>query len=507
MTRTTIFLTLACIFCLQSFMFAQDADPEARSRSSRKVVGPKVTKSRPKTTTKTIVVLPSRQVTATNVLKSKRPVSRRPQPKESTLDVSVNEGQTLIEIFSPQSGTEINISSSVTDGPDQTISFNPLDAGEYIVKISKSGYSTETKRVSLTRGKSSQVSLTLHAANGWLTVNSDADDAQIEINGIGTYAGKIENLPLSPRIYQISAVRDGYEPVSAVADIHVGQTTLVSLAFKPVSAEKLLSAAVSDFSSGRYEEAISNCRLSLEQNRDSGPANLLMGLSYFRSDRTRESRFYLARAMSLDQTVELPVKIYQKEKNSEILVGGTLKVSSSELNFSADQKADLSFRLKPGDLSRLELKPEKLRTKPDAIELKGNFSKGNRSERQTVLLYPQQAFARALNAGRAEIAACLGCSTATCGCQTEIQAIYELLSNWKLGSYQQSVVVSRPPGPPSTVLTSYEDEQFSLKVPANWQTFKVADANVWFSPNGGFFWSRKCPAIRVCCQRPGPPVY
>ena len=67
---------------------------------------------------------------------------------------------------------------------------------------------------------------------------------------------------------------------------------------------------------------MTDCRLILERNADEPRANLLMGYTYFYTERPRESRFFPARAVSLQTEVEVSVKIYRKEKISEILTAG-----------------------------------------------------------------------------------------------------------------------------------------------------------------------------------------
>ncbi len=72
-----------------------------------------------------------------------------------------------------------------------------------------------------------------------------------------------------------------------------------------------------------------------ERNPDDDRANLFMGYGYFFTERPRESRFYLARALGPQSEAEFSVKIYQKVNNSEVLTEEVSKINRNAVIFSS----------------------------------------------------------------------------------------------------------------------------------------------------------------------------
>ena len=422
------------------------------------------------------------------------------KPTTANLALTVNESGSNVEINRFEKGNTVYVESADSGASGDALQFESLRPGDYLIKIRKNGFYEQQLKVTLRAGKTADLTATLKPSVGFLVVASDADDAEIEIKNFGKYAGEIKNLALVPQQYEISISAEGYEPVVRAVDIKAGQTAYVEGSLKLSAPEKLLQVAERDFQNNLYKETISSCRLILEQNPDEPRANLLMGYAYFYSSRPREAHFYLARALALQTDVELPIKIYRKEKNSEILTDGTLKINRNNFSFSAG--SETNFNLSPASIEKIEIIQDKNNAKsslgkPDSIQIKASVANGKKTEKKTLRLFPRRAFARAIAAGKAEIAACADCqSGGECLCQTEIRAVFELLLNWKSGSYPRT----RTPvsvAPPSNRLTRYDGKNFSAGVPENWAKVSEANNSIWFAPEGGFFSRQNRTQFRI----------
>lgn len=410
----------------------------------------------------------------------------------ASIQVTVNQGGTSVELDQIQAGIESNVDSSIIDNAGETILYSPLKPGNYVIRVRKNGFYEESKSVNLKGGKPVSVNIDLKPSAGFITITGDTEGTEVEVKGVGIFTGKIEELVLAPQKYEVMVTKDGFETSTQIADIRLGQTTIVSITLQPVSFAKLLQNAENDFLANRYKEVISNCRLILNQNPDEPRANLLMGYSYFYTERPRESRFYLTRVLSLRNEVEFAVKIYQKEKNSETLTDGVLKINRTKLSFSSAKRPELNFTIAPSSNIKLEINQDGNNSnnisslKPDSIEMKGLVDNGKKIEKKNIRLFPRQAFARVVAQNKAEIASCTGCNNGGCLCQKEIQAIYELLLNWKSGSYPRQIDAFSSVTSPSSNFTQFDSQSFSLEVPDNWQMVDQSNSQIWFAPNGGY---------------------
>lgn len=427
---------------------------------------------------------------STNAPKLLTTGKKSPKSVQATLTIRTNAPESEISL-SNADGSALEQESVLTDASG-TLVIDDLPPGSYTLVVRKTGYRDERRKISVAVKKANSVVVTLAPTTGVLAVAPDVENTVIDIEGVGEFYNRVERVTLNPGTYRVRVEKDGYEPETREVSIRIGETSRLGVALKPIALEKLLQNAETFFQTGNYKETLSACRLILEQNDAEPRANLLMGYGYFYSKRPRESRFYLARAVSLQTDVELPVKIYQKEKNSEILTDGILKINRNNLSFSSDKKPELNFSVAPAAISSLEIKQEKKAAsqvsspKPDSIELKAIVQNAKRTEKKTLRFYPRQAFARVAAQNKAEIAGCAECADGKCACQTEIQAVYELMLNWKTGSYPRRVDAFSGVAPPSPNFTRFEAQNFSLNVPSNWQKVSQTNNDVWFAPEGGF---------------------
>ncbi len=224
-----------------------------------------------------------------------------------------------------------------------------------------------------------------------------------------------------------------------------------------------------------------------------------MGYAYFYKERPQAARFYLRQSLALQSEVEIPIKYYQKEKNSETLTPGTLKINRTELTFITANNSALNFKMNPLSIQKMEIKREKQNPannslKPDSIEIQATIDAGRKTEKKKLRFYPRQAFARVISPNRAEVASCSGCQNGNCICQSEIESIYELLLNWKTGTYPRQL--NNEVELPAKSSTFYNNQFFSLDIPNNWQAVSQNESSFWFAPTGGFFRSQNTTYFR-----------
>jgi len=342
-------------------------------------------------------------------------VSKPPKVITAALNVTVDQSDTGIVVSRIQNGNEIDVSSWTTTESGKAVFFNPLDAGDYIVKTQKKGFYDEQKKITLRAGKSDSLNLILRPSAGVLAVTSDAEDAQIIIETIGNFSGQFKNFVPAPQLYEVSVSADGYEPLTQKIKVELGQMTTVNANLKLITSAKLLQTAQNNYQSGNYKQTLADCRLILARNPDDAQANLLMGYAYFYTQRPRESRFYLVRAVSLQSEIEIPVKIYQKEKNSETLTDGIIKINRNNLSFYSAKLNELNLTVSPSVINKLEINREKGKLgnaapKPDSIEIKATITNGKRNEKKNIRFYPRQSFSKVTGQGKTEISACTSCN-------------------------------------------------------------------------------------------------
>ena len=500
MIRRNFAVCLLLVFSFSALSASgQDEDAKSPKSSPKKPssTAPKTNKIQPTTKSVPKTVNAPKKVSPNKSVLSTKPTSSSKKEKNTTatLELTVNESGSSIEINRLEKGAAINVESATGADSGDTLLFESLQPGDYLVKVRKNGFYEQQLKVTLKAGKTAGLNAVLKPSTGFLTVVSNVEDKVIEIKGFGSFVEKVENLAVAPQQYEISISADGYEPVTRRVDVRLGQTTIVDGNLKLIEREKLLQIAKRDYQNGLYKETIANCRLILEQKDDDALANLLIGYAYFYTNRPRESRFYLARALGLQMEAEIPVKIYQKEKNSETLTDGVLKINRNNLSFYSAKRPELNFNISPSSISKLEINQDKnnsnsASSKPDSVEIRASVSSGKKTEKKILRLYPRQAFARVIAQNKAEIATCTNCSNVGCLCQTEIRAVYELLLNWKSGSFPRGTNASSSVAPPSAGFTRFDGQGFSLSLPDNWLKTTQTDNPMWFAPTGGFFSSQ-----------------
>ena len=133
------------------------------------------------------------------------------------------------------SGAEVYVDGSfLGTTPIGTTTF---DAGSHDVRIERSGYVTDSFRVTVDAGTAGVVRRDLQALTGSLRVQSNVGGAQAYLNGrsIGTIAngsGLLDVGSLDPRWYELTLVAPGYETAVESVRIEAGERTDIRLSME-----------------------------------------------------------------------------------------------------------------------------------------------------------------------------------------------------------------------------------------------------------------------------------
>ncbi|HEV2964652.1 MAG TPA: serine/threonine-protein kinase [Candidatus Angelobacter sp.] len=135
---------------------------------------------------------------------------------------AVAEGEMVVSTV--PAGAIVEIEGRSAPSGKTPLTLSALKPGTYKVTVSKSGYAPEVRRVEVIRGNRASLDLKLTASQGFLTVSSDPQGANILINGKDT--GKISpaEFVLDPAGQSIVVHKEGYLDAQTEIKLTAGQT-------------------------------------------------------------------------------------------------------------------------------------------------------------------------------------------------------------------------------------------------------------------------------------------
>lgn len=348
--------------------------------------------------------------------------------------------------------------------------------------VRKDGFYEEERNIYVSGGKSNIVSFKLKPSTSVLSVNTDVEGAIIEIENIGNYENRVQNLFVNPGNYRVSVYKNGY--VSQTKNVSIkaaGQKENLSFTLNPVPVQELLTSAENAFNQGDYQNAARFAKKVLVVQPNNAGANLLAGFACFKSCKNpQDGIFFLSRAVGYGETVSLPVRVFDKEKGKLQLIAGNLIFGKNGLQFSTPDKPSLNFSTSQNQIIELVEKTDEFGISYINLKAKGTFNGKNGKE--TVRIYSQTAN---VSASRKELM-CPSCTANNCLCKFEEQAIFELTNRWRtsdfvtLRSGLSSVIF------PSEDFVLTQTDNFSLKLPENWQILRNQSNQIFAAPAGGF---------------------
>jgi hypothetical protein len=233
-----------------------------------------------------------------------------------------------------------------TTDHDGVLELPKLEPKRSSVVVRRDRYRESQRTINLVPGESMSLSVSLVPHPGWLDVSTSVAGTHIEVRGVGKYIDSTPKLELAPGTYQIALSNFGYRDVTLDVEIEPGGTFRVRAGLAPLTGTDLALSAEEDFNAGRYDRVIATCQRMLAETPDKAEANLMMGASYFRTGRYRESVDPLAKAVRAGELITIPVRLEDRSNRNKVGApcSGYLILTNNGLGFRAvDQRPELDF--------------------------------------------------------------------------------------------------------------------------------------------------------------------
>ncbi|MCY7348010.1 MAG: PEGA domain-containing protein, partial [Pyrinomonadaceae bacterium] len=343
------------------------------------------------------------------------------------------------------------------------------------------GYFESSQKIFIAAGKVNSISVSLKPSAAFLSVNTNADGAIIEIENVGEYENRVGNLLLAPGTYQINVYKNGYVGESKQIQLSAaGQKSAVDFQLKPLPVARLLADAQASFDRRDYDAAIKNCRQILAAEPLNPKANRLAGASYFNLTKPIDGAFLISRAVGSGEQFTFPARIFNKEKNNLQLPSGDLTVTRTALQFKSATNSSLNFYIVNKDGIELLEKTDEFGVDYISLKAKGNF--GGKDDKRTVRLYAEQANVKA---SRKELA-CPKCTPAFCLCRNGRQAMFEIFSRWAKNDFTSPRAGFGAVMSPSAEFVAFQADGYALKLPENWQALVENNGQILAAPSGAY---------------------
>ncbi len=167
---------------------------------------------------------------------AKRPAA---VPAEDDLIVPIEAGKSelLVRLSGGVKGARLFVDNKDV-GPLPMSSALPLSAGEHTMVVRRLGFSDFTRRVTIHQGKPSEVSVTLEAFAGVVTVTADVAGASVTVNGQARGQVPLANALLKPGSYEIVVSKEGFLPETKSLAVKAGKDYTVAASLRPAEIVK-----------------------------------------------------------------------------------------------------------------------------------------------------------------------------------------------------------------------------------------------------------------------------
>lgn len=355
------------------------------------------------------------------------PKPNTPKVSYTSLSISVSEPESEIFIADRNGNIFKDIESAFNDETGAPLVIDDVERGTYTLTIRKDGFIEEKKQITVRAGKTNSFKITLRPAMAFLTVSTNVDGANIEIENIGEFENRIDNYPLEPGNYRLRVYKNGYETETREVSLNaVGARQNLPINLRPFPIEKFLAEGQTAFGARDYEKSAGFARKILAAAPDNAKANRLLGDSLFNLPDPQDASVYLAKAVDGGEAVSIPVKIYNKEKGNLQLLPGNLIITKNDIKFQATNQA-FSFRVASGNIKELYEKIDSFRLPHIGLKFNGIFN--GKMVSRIVILYSQDA----VSLGKK--LSCPSCADDACFCQSKNTVTSQLLEKWRSGDF------------------------------------------------------------------------
>jgi hypothetical protein len=219
--------------------------------------------------------------------RSKESVSRGRQPATATRPLA----GLIINVNPPDS--EVLFDSRSVTPENGTVRLPEVVAGTHTIEVRKAAYRGTQSSIMLSAGESRVLNIDLRPLPGKLSVAPTVAGATIIISSVGSYIETINNLELSPGMYEVTVTKPGYKTSVRNALVRPDESTNLLIPLERVPAKRrpaddAMTIAVSSEgkyllvsltgASGQSATATGSVEVTLAPNDSSGHRGQVVGL-------------------------------------------------------------------------------------------------------------------------------------------------------------------------------------------------------------------------------------
>lgn len=380
---------------------------------------------RPKVKTPAKPSKPAKPATPKHTPTGKTSGGKSNPAKPKTADVTIEVSEPEAEIFlTDQAGESVFDTGSQLTGDDKApVTIEDLKAGKYDLLVRKPGFYDETSVVTIVGGKPNKVVINMRASVAFLTITGNVTDANIDVEGLGTFLGELRRQQVKPGTYRIKVSKKGYIADSQVAEINSpGEDRMVTFNLRPLPIAAMLADADNKLKAGEFDAAISITKQIIETDPIHPRANLILGNALLQKGSADGTPYFLT-AIRNGETATFPAHVLYKDGQ---LIGGDLILDSTSLRFVTRDRPELSFSSLKFEISTIEKGGGGV--KVNYVRLSGSGIMGKKPAKRefAVSIYSPIAFLR----GKNDVY-CLESAGGAARCNPEMSSLFDLLSNWQ----------------------------------------------------------------------------
>ncbi|MCA1816820.1 MAG: PEGA domain-containing protein [Acidobacteria bacterium] len=334
-----------------------------------------------------------------------KPKTTTPPPRAAIADLTITCAPGVTVFVDNQQRGATDASGKLT--------LKGLKAGQHRVVLKKQNYLDAERTILLFAGDSRTENFGLVPAPGLLSVSTNAPGTRILIAGVGGYTDRVDNISLPPADYQISASKPGYRSVTRTVTLAPGQSLSFPLSLDALTPDELLAQAGEAFRQNRGEQAVELTRQLLSLQPDNPKAHALLGAYYYDRDNLSEASSHIVKALSLGESVSVPVKHrHGNQWSGKSLCNGVLTLRRDGLAFRSNEVPSDDFSIPYSKLYEYGLK-EML-----SLTMKVGIMKGKKEDKTDYKFYSADADATGV--------------LITCAqCQSHMAALVQIIRQFK----------------------------------------------------------------------------
>lgn len=328
----------------------------------------------------------------------------------SQILITDSKGKAILDhepLFSPADGSAL-----ITD---------ELRPGTYSVIVRKTNVLERRVRLKVPGGKTEKLSVELSPSVAFLTVFTNVDQPEIEIEGLGVFRSPLERSPIGPGRYRVTVRGKGYLPRTEPIEITgVGTENTLIVNLSPIPVTEMLAEAARRIEEKDLERAIALCADILESQSENSRAHLLLGRAGFLSG-SSEAHRSLVKALQLGDVVTLTVRSFTTAKPLGVY-SGELIIDRNYIQFRNNIRPELNFSLLRSNIGNLTIDLDKNNVRYVSFKGTGEFN-GKRADRR-VFLYSSAVALKATQTF------CISIHGGTLRCESDAANLHNVLAGW-----------------------------------------------------------------------------